>query len=110
MVKFGNEHGGHTVECGATLLVDRCQGNQRIKTLHNHLGTSVGKAVHGGQNHAEAVEQRHAYAQFVILGELHVLTCQESVIGNVIVGKHDSLGESCGTRCILHIDNVVAAY
>ena len=108
MVQLSDEHGGHAIQGRATLLVDRCQRNQRIKTLHQNLGATVCKAVHGCQNHAKAVEQGYAYAELVILSEFHVLTCQETVICYVVMGKHDSLGESCRTRCILHVYDVMA--
>ena len=54
---------------------------------------------------------RKADGEVMVTGHSqNVFTSQESVIGYVVMGQHDSLGESCGTRCILHIDHVVAAY
>ena len=95
MVQFGDEHGGHTVECRATFFVDGGQYYQRVETFHHYFRTAVCQAVHGGEYHAEAVKQRYADAEFVVGGKFHVLARQETVVGNVVVGKHDALRESC---------------
>ena len=66
------------------------------------------QTVHGGQHHTEAVEQGHTDAEFVVLGESHVLAREVAVVGYAEVGQHDAFGESCGATGVLHIADIVA--
>ena len=109
VVQLGYKHRWHSVQSRTALLVYRCQHHQRVKLLNHHLGTSVGQTVHSSQHHTKAVEQRHAYAELIVLSKAHVLACKESVVGNVIVSKHHSLGESRCTAGVLHVHRVVTA-
>ena len=110
VVQLGDEHRGHAVEGRATLLVDGGQHHQRVEALHHHLRAAVRQAVHRGQHHAEAVEQGDADAELVFLRELHVLARQEAVVGDVVVGQHDALGEARGAAGVLHVHHVVARH
>ena len=109
MVQFGNEHGGYAVKCRAALLVDRGEHYQRVEAFHHYFCTAVCQAVHGGKYHAKAVEQWYADAELVIGGKLHVLTGKETVVGNVVVGKHDAFRESRSAGGVLHVHYIVAS-
>ena len=87
----------------------RGQYHQWVKLLDHHLRTAVGQTVHRGEHHAEAVEQGHADAELVISREAHVLSCEKAVVGNAVVGQHDTLREACSARGVLHVADIVAA-
>ena len=110
MVQFGYEHRGYAVECGASFFVDGCKHHQRVEAFHHDLCTAVGKAVHRGKHHAEAVEQGDATAEFVSGSEFHMLAGEETVVGDVVVGKHYPFRESGSARSVLHVYYVVATY
>ena len=86
------------------------QYDKRIETFYHHFGTSVGEAVHGGQYHTEAMEQRYADTKFIIGSKLHVLSCQETVVGYVVMGQHYAFGETGGSTGVLHVYDIVAGY
>ena len=96
VVQLGNEHRRHAVECRTAFLVYRSKNHQRVETFHHDLCTAMSEAVHRGKHHAEAVEQGHAAAQFVVSGEFHVLTGEKSVVGDVVVGEHYTFRETGG--------------
>ena len=110
VVQLGDEHRGHTIQGRTALLSHRCQHHQRVEFLNHHLGTSVRQAVHRGQHHAKAVEQRHTYAELIVLRKSHVLACKVSVVGYTVVSQHHALGESRGTTGVLHVAHVVAGH
>ena len=110
MVQLGYEHCGYAVECGASFFVDGCKHHQRVEAFHHDLCTAVGKAVHRGKHHAEAVEQGDATAEFVSGSEFHMLAGKETVVGDVVVGKHYPFRESGSARSVLHVYYVVATY
>ena len=39
-----------------------------------------------------------------------MFACKETVVGDIVMGKHDSLGESGRARCILHVDHIVTVH
>jgi len=110
MMQLGDEHRGYAVECGTSLFVDGRKHHERVEALYHDLRTAVSEAVHRGEHHAEAVEQGHATTELVIGGKLHVLTGEETVVGDVVVGKHYSFRESGCARSVLHVYHIVAAY
>ena len=110
VVQLGYKHRGHTIEGCTALFGHRCQHHQRVEFLDHHLGTSVCQAVHSGQHHAEAVEQRHAHAELVVLCKSHVLACKVSVVGYTVVSQHHALGESGCSAGVLHVAHVVAGH
>ena len=69
----------------------------------------MGQTVHCGQYHSETVEQRHADTEFVILSESHVFTCEETVVRNTEVCKHNTLWKACGSTGVLHVTYIIAA-
>ena len=97
MVQFGDKHRGHAIDGRTSFFMDRGQHHQRVELLNHHLSTAVRQTVHRGEHHAEAMEQRHADAEFIILREAHVLTREESVVGNTEVRQHHTLREACRT-------------
>ena len=46
MIQFGNEHRRYTVERRATLFVNGCKDNQRIKLFNHYLCTTVCQHIH----------------------------------------------------------------
>ena len=70
----------------------------------------MGEAVHRGQHHAEAVEERHAHAELVVACELHVFAGEETVVGDIIMSKHHALREAGCARGVLHVHHVVASH
>ena len=52
------------------------------------------------------MKERYAATKLIVGGEFHMLTRQETVVGDVVVSQHD-LREAGRTGSILHIDNVV---
>lgn len=94
MMQLGDEHRGYAVECGTSLFVDGRKHHERVEALYHDLRTAVSEAVHRGEHHTEAVEQGHATTELVIGGKLHVLTGEETVVGDVVVGKHYPFRES----------------
>ena len=55
------------------------------------------------------MKERYAATKLIVGGEFHMLTRQETVVGDVVV-SHDPFREAGRTGSILHIDNVVAIY
>ena len=110
VVEFSDKHGGYAVEGGTAFFVDGSQDHQRVEAFHHYLGAAVGQTVHGGQDHAEAVEEGNADAQLVVACKLHVFTGQEAVVGDVVVGEHDTFRETGSTGGVLHVDGVVTAH
>ena len=102
-------HLGYAVKCRAALLVDRGEHYQWVEAFQHYFRTAVCQAVHGGKYHAKAVEQWYADAELVIGGKLHVLTGKETVVGNVVVGKHDAFRESRSAGGVLHVHYIVAS-
>ena len=96
MVHLGDEHGGYAVEGGAAFFMYRGEYHERVEFFHHHLSTAVGEHVHGGQYHAEAVEEGDAAAEFVVGGEAHALAGEKAVVGDVVVGEHHAFGEAGG--------------
>ncbi len=56
------------------------------------------------------MKERYAATKLIVGGEFHMLTRQETVVGDVVVSQHDPFREAGRTGRILHIDNVVAIY
>ena len=56
------------------------------------------------------MKERYAATKLIVGGEFHMLTRQETVVGDVVVSPHDPFREAGRTGSILHIDNVVAIY
>ena len=110
MVEFGNKHGGNSVQSRTPFLVDGCQNQQRVESFYHYFCTSVSQTVHCGEHYTEAVEERHADAKFVICREFHVFARQETIVGDVVVCQHYSLGESGSSRSVLHVHGIVTAY
>lgn len=73
-MQFGNEHGRYAVESRTAFLVYGSQYEQRVEAFYHDLCAAMRQAVHGGQYHTEAMEQRNTYSQLIIGRELHVLT------------------------------------
>ncbi len=88
----------------------RCQYHKRIELLNHHLRTAVGETVHRGQHHTEAMEQRYAYAQLVFLCECHVLACDETIVGDVVMREHHTLREARRATRVLHVYHIVASH
>ena len=110
VIQLGYEHRRHTVNGGTTLFVYRGQHYQWVELLNHHLGTAVSQAVHRGQHHTKAVEQGHAYTQFIILCKAHILAGKVTIVRNAVVRQHHTLGETCGTAGVLHVAHIVAAH
>ena len=108
VVQLSYKHRGDAVQSRTPFFMDRGQHYQRVELLDHHFGTAVRQTVHRSEHHTEAVEQRHTDAQFVVLGEAHILTCKIAVVGNAVMSEHHALGETCGTTGILHIADIVA--
>ena len=70
----------------------------------------MSQTVHGSKYYTEAMEERYADTKFVFRSKLHVLTSEETIVGNVVMGQHNSLRETGCTRCILHVYHIVAIY
>ena len=51
-----------------------------------------------------------ATAEFVSGSEFHMLAGEETVVGDVVVGKHYPFRESGSARSVLHVYYVVATY
>ncbi len=110
MVQFGNEHGGYAVKRRAAFLVNGSEHYQRVEAFHHYFCAAVCQAVHGGKYHTEAMEQWYTDAKFVIGGKLHVFTGKKAIVGNVVVGKHDTFRKSCSAGRVLHVHYIVAGH
>ena len=107
MVQDGDEHGGHAVERGATLLLDGGHRRHRVEALQDHEGGAVVHRREHPQHAAEAVEQRHRQAEPVLGPEVLVGADPVAVVADVEMGQHDPLGKPRGARGVLHVDDVV---
>ena len=56
------------------------------------------------------MKERYAATKLIVGGEFHMLTRQETVVGDVVVGKHYPFRESGCARSVLHVYHIVAAY
>lgn len=76
-----------------------------VEPFYHYLSTTVRQTVHRSQYNTETMEQRYTDTEFVVGSELHVLTRQKAVVGNVIMRQHHSLRETGGTEvyCILTV-------
>ena len=108
MVEFGDEHGRHSIERRTPFLMYGGKYDERVELLDHDLCASMGETVHGGEHHAEAMEERHTDAEFVLVGEAHRLAREETIVGNVVMREHHPFWKSRGARCILHVNHVVA--
>ena len=68
----------------------------------------MSQTVHGSKHYTEAMEERYTDAEFVFRSKLHVFTGEETIVGNVVMGQHNPLWETCCTGCILHVYHIVA--
>ena len=68
------------------------------------------QTVHGGQHNAEAVEQRYADTELVILCKAHVLAREVAVVGNTVVRQHHTLGEACRSTGVLHVTHIMTGH
>ena len=107
MIQFGNKHRRNPVKSRTTFLMHGSQNHQRIKLLDHYLRTTMSQYVHGCQYHTKAMEKRHTAAQLIFGSKLHVFSCQETVIRNIVMRQHHTFRESGCTRSILHIHNIL---
>ena len=91
--QFGQEHGGHAVQGRAALAVHGGQHMQGVVGFEDDHAGPVVDAGRDPQHAAEAVEQRHDYAQAVFGGQLHTVAYALAVVGDVIVREHNALGK-----------------
>ncbi len=108
MIQFGNEHGRYAIKCGALLFLNGSQYHQRIKIFGKHHGGAVRYNCAKRQHTSETVKQRHANQQPVISGEIHTLPGGVSVVQDIPVGQHHAFGKTRGSRCVLHIHNILS--
>ena len=105
MVEFGDEHGRHAVERGASLLLDGLQRRQRIEAFagidHRGAERDGGEIAH---HHAEAVIERHRNADAVALGQPHRAADEIAVVEDVVMRQRDALGRSGGAAGELDVD------
>ncbi len=108
MVKFGDEHRGHAVQRGATLL---CHTLQSVAWAEVRRGQNHRRAVRDAdevaEHHAEAMIERHGNAQPVAMCEAHPLANEEGVVEDVVVRKHRALRETRRAGGVLDVNDVV---
>ena len=108
MIEFGDEHGRHAIERGASFLLDGLQRRQRIKTLagidHGRAERHRGEIAH---HHAEAMIQRHRNADAVLFGQAHGAADEIAVVENIVMRQRDALGRAGGAAGELDIDGIV---
>ena len=108
MLQHGHEHGGHAIQAGAALVLERPQGVQRIEAFawKNHGGALV-HAAQRAHHHAEAMVERHGNAEPVLLGEFQGVDGEQGVVDNVAVGEGGALGRAGGAAGELDIDRLL---
>ena len=108
MVQLGDEHCRNAAENRTFLLLDGGQDKKRIKLFHRNNRRTMRDHRHHAEDQPETVEEGHAEAESVGVGELQVLPDGETVVEDVVMGQHDPLREAGGPRRILHIDDFLA--
>jgi len=107
MIQFGNKHGWNSIKCRTTLLMNRSQCYQSIKFFNHYLRATMCQAIHYCQNNTKTVKKRDTDAKLVILSKFHVFSRVKTVVGYVVMRKHNSFRKTGGAGSILHIDHVV---
>ena len=102
-----DKHCGNAVNGGALFVFDRVHDLHRSVPQQRYHSRTVSDCRHDSQYHAEAVEERHRYAQLVLRGELHAVADGFAVVDYVVVGQHNAFRETGGAGSVLHVDYVV---
>ncbi len=107
VAELGDEHGGHAVERGAALLLDRRQRRLRIEAGRriNHRGTAGdrGQVAH---HHAKAVVEGNRHADPVSRPQSLGPTDEPAVVQDIAVRQRGALRRSCRPAGELDIDRV----
>ena len=106
MVEHCDKHSRNTVEAGDLFLIDARKRGLRREVRHRAHGRAVSHRCGHRKRHTEAMEHRNLDHHSVCRGESHAVSDTFSVVNNVVVSKHNALGEACCTRRVLHIANV----
>ena len=88
-------------------MVDCDKGLLCVKVLKHYMSCAVGIDCHYAQYDSEAVIQRHWQTHPVLGCVLHALADVVAVVQDVVVGKHYTFREACGSRCVLHVHYIV---
>src|SRR5439155_7031151 len=92
----------HAVECGASLVMDRCEHAPGVERLDDAETAAMREGAHDADDTAEAVEQRHTETQAIVRREPKHFAGRVAVVENVAAGEHHPLGKSSGSRRGLH--------
>ena len=112
MLQFGDEHGGHAVERGGALGVDRFERGERVE-LRARAGSAPRRSTtrhHGADHAAEAVVQRHGRADAVLFGGVQRERDRHAVVDQVAVREQHALGRPGGAGGVLDVGDVVRAW
>ena len=107
MRQHGDEHGRNAMEGGDMLVVDAGQGGFRAEIRDRKDRPAMRHRRRHSQHHPKAVEHGDLDHHSVRRREIHTVTDTFPVIHDIIMSQHDSLGEPCGSRSILHVADVV---
>ena len=99
---------GTPLQPGAALVLHGTQDGDRVEPFAriDHRG-AVRDARQVPQHHAEAVVQRHRYAQAVAFRQAHRLADEKTVIQDVVVGERGAFRRARGAGRELDVDRVV---
>jgi len=108
MVQLGYEHGRHSVDRRAALVLDRLQGGAGVERLgRDDHGRPVNGAHQRPHHTAETVVEGDWNAQAVTGSEGEALADVISVHEQVAMGQHGPLGEAGGPGGVLDADDIL---
>ena len=108
MIQFRNKHRGHAVQRGAALTRD---GLQRLEWRKMRGGQDHRRAVsHASEireHHPETMIKRHRDAEPVAVRETHSIADPESIVEDVVMREHRTLGKARRARGVLDVNDVI---
>ena len=107
MIKQSNKHGGHTIKAGDVLIIDTCQRRLRREVRHGQQSTAMGHGRRHGKHHTKAVEHGHLDHHTIRGGQVHTVTNGLTIVYNIAMGQHNTLGEAGGTGGVLHVTYII---
>ena len=107
VVLHGDEHGRYAVYARTSFGLNGFQGQPGIEPgRRDDHGDAMGGAAEIAHHHAEAMVERHRYAEPIAGGEVDALGDEEAVVQDVAVRQRRPLRETRCTRGVLDVDRI----
>src|SRR5215472_8568429 len=105
MFEFGDIHRRYAVKRGAALGSHGVQDLFRVERGEWNNSRAPGVRPQNSQHAAKAVKKRHGKAEAILGGEPLRVPDPMSVVDDVVMGEHGSLGKTRGAGGVLNIDD-----